>query len=453
MSGIPPGVAAVRTLSIVITVLALLPLVAAARTPDIEASIAYAPQPVQPGQFFDLTVTLENSGDPGVITLEIVEEYPFTVIETQDLDRAQRFTLRNTQTLQFRLRVAPDANDGLTQLRIRYAVDEGAMLEEEFDINIETFDAQVDVTRVEQIPVEMAPGERGEMLLTIQNRADTPLENVDVILDLTDSYDTNANMENMIAVQAMLNARLEEVNRRVAAGLSPLRGATPMGVQSGSREPTAFAAFAPVEMSTHQRLGTLLPGESVQVSFRIQALPNAQSSIHAIPVYINYNDEENNPFHTRVEVPAIINEPSDLLITLKESSLRTTDFAGSVTFSIANRGTSVARSTAVLLNEANYTIITAPETVYLGDIAPGEERTATFEVLPEDDELQLPVTVSYRDAFNQQHADTVTLAHEIINPNYYRDMNYEMMIVWIILGVVILALTLFYVGHLRKVTG
>lgn len=436
-------------------VLLALPLTIAARSPDITVSLnTYSPQPIQPGQTMDLSIEVANSGDPAEqVTLEILEDYPFTVERAQDYERAQGFgPIRNTQTLQFRVSVDEDANDGVTPLRIRYSVDGGATIEETFTINVETFDARIDIIQVRQEPESLAPGQEGTLYLTLTNGADTPLENVDVVLDLTNSYDVDANMENILAVQAMLNARLEEVNRRVAAGLSPLKGATPMGVQEkGSPRPVRFDALAPVGMSNQQRLGRLAPGENVEVAFRVQAMPDAATTIHALPVYVNYNDEENNPFHVRVDVPFVVNEAPTLYVELKESSLRTTDFAGTVTFSIANRGEVPLKYTSIALEESEeYTILTAPSSHYIGTLQPGEEREATFTILPETDEVSLPVALSYRDAYNGEHEEMRTLSHTIINRNYYRDMPYEMMIPWVILAVVVVALTLFYLTHLRR---
>ncbi|MBR9700438.1 hypothetical protein GOV11_01070 [Candidatus Woesearchaeota archaeon] len=441
---------------ILILLVLLLPFAIADPVPDLSVSLLdYTPDPVQPGQAIDLSLEIANSGDPSSEAwVEIVEDYPFTVLPGGDSERAKSLkVVSGTQKLQFRILVDKEAQDGLTPLRVRYGLSRAtsAYEEMEFSIQIETFGARLGVDKVEQIPSRLIPGQQGKLKLTLTNYDDQPLENVDVLLDFTGTHDINTNMDNSIAVQAMINARLEDVNRRIAAGLSPLKGATPMGVQpDGTLPETSFKAIAPVGIGTLMRIGTLDPGASTTITFDVQAIPDVTPGIYAIPLFVNYNDEDNNPFHTKTEIPFVIDMGHDALVQLKSSSLRSTDFAGEVTVLVANRGQGELRYASIELGEGDFTLITAPSEVYLGSLAPGETAEATFMILPETEDLEIPVTLSFRDSFNNMNEVKNTLELEIINKNYYRDMPYEMMLPWIILGLVVLALTAYFLSRLKK---
>lgn len=431
-------------------------VVNAAPLPQVSVSLLdYAPQPVQPGQVMDVYVQLTNDGNPTSNTsLELVEEFPFTIEPTQDYERAKNLgPLVNAQTLHFRVKVSPDAQDGTETLRLRYSINDQNYIEESYDVVINTFDARIDVLSVEQTPKELVPGEEGTIKFELINHDDTALQNIDVTLDFTNSYDSSAIMDNTIAVQAMINSRLEDINRRVASGLSPLTGATPMMVsKSNNGAGLSFSSIAPIDSTNHKSIGRLDPKSGAEVSFKIQALPNVQPGIYALPLYLNYNDEENNPFHLRVDIPVRINMDSELYVQLKESRLRTTDFANKVTFVVANRGLSNIDYLALdFIENDHLKLITAPSSVYLGSLAPGESKEATYLVLPEEENINFTLQANYRDSFNKNHQKDINIPFEIINKNYYKDMSYEMSIVWIILGLVLLGLTIFVVWYLNKV--
>jgi len=296
-------------------ILLALPIFAIAESlPDMEvALLSYDPTPVQAGQTINLYLEVSNKG---TVTknawLEIVEDGPFRIEQTQDVLRAQLLgSLSSPQKLQFRIKIDETAKDGLAPLTVKFGTseDKSNYQEQQFDINIQTFDSSLTIQNIKQIPDELVPGEKGILRLTLTNFDDRPVQNLDIVLDMTNSYDMNRNMNNMLSVQAMINARLEDVNRRIASGQSPLKGATPMmsGTdKEGKRMPLEFHAIAPVDGSTHKRIKEMGAGEKITLEFEIQALPSAHANIYALPVYINYDDENNNPFHTATEIPSSI---------------------------------------------------------------------------------------------------------------------------------------------------
>ncbi len=427
----------------------------ALEAPNLDMTIvSYTPEPVRPGQAFDIVLEISNSGDKtDNVWVEIVEDYPFTVLQGGDYERAKNLrVVSGTQKLQFRVAVDESAQDGLTPLRVRFSDSKIGYREMDFNIQVETFGARIGIDKVKQVPSKLMPGQKGKIYITLTNLDDQPLDNVDTFLDLTNTYDSTSNMDNTLAVQAMINARLEDVNRRIAAGMSPLAGATPMGVSPATKyEDLTFKSIAPVGSTTLKRTGELIPGESVIVEYEIQALPDITPGIYAIGLFVNYNDEDNNPFHTKTELPVTIDMPSEPFVQLKSSSLRSTDFAGDITILLANRGLSDIRYASIeLLDTEQLQLITAPNNVYVGTLNSGESAEATFNVLPHEENLKIPIRVTYRDSYNNAVEIKEDLHLEIINRNYYRDMPYEMMLPWIILGIVFLILTWYFLSRLKK---
>ena len=75
----------------------------------------------------------------------------------------------------------------------------------------------------------------------------------------------------------MINARLEEVNRRVASGLSPLSGPAPMMVMSEgdmSNIITSFDVIATVDSPNQKTIPFISAKSQREVEFDIIALPN-----------------------------------------------------------------------------------------------------------------------------------------------------------------------------------
>ncbi|MFC1648135.1 COG1361 S-layer family protein [Nanoarchaeota archaeon] len=444
-------------LLVMILLINSMPAIADGKSPDLSVTLLdYTPNPVQPGQIVDIVIQIANEG--GVTdgtSLEIIEEYPFTLEHTEDIERAKDLgPVSSRVILQFRLKVDNNAKDGLHSLKVRYwpLGRTDFYSEEVFDINVQTFDAHLDLFKVEQYPKELIPGEQGKLILSLQNHDDKPISNVDINLDLTNSYDININMENMISVQAMINARLEEVNRRVAAGQSPLLGPTPMGLkEDGTPQEIDFKAFAPVGAPNQKTIQNIEGKEIVEAEFDIMALPDISPDVYAIPVYMSYNDEDNNPFHVRVDIPIVVNMEPELYLEMKSTTLRTPDFAGNIVLSVANRGLSELRYvTLELEDDESIQVLTAPESVYLGALGQGDSKEANFTIIAHDKNITIPVKVKYRDSFNQEHEEVRNINFYIINKNYYRDLPYEMWLAWLILGIVILVLTIFYVKHMKK---
>ena len=131
--------------------------------------------------------------------------------------------------------------------------------------------------------------------------------------------------------------------------------------------------------------------------------------------------------------------------------LRSTDFSGEMVIVVANTGLSDLRYVSIELDESDqFTLLTAPSTVYLGNLEPGESAEGVFQIIAEVEDLTLPLKLTFRDSFNKKLTLHKKLDLQIINRNYYRDLPFEMWLAWIILGGVILMVTIYYVRNMTK---
>ncbi len=417
----------------------------------------YVPNPVQPGQEMDVYVQVANRR--GLSTdawLQVVSEYPFTVLPTADVDRAQNLKVLTGNTLQFRIKVANDAKDGIAKLQFRYGTgsEKDDYRKSYFDINIRTFDPILNIEEIQQEPKEIAPGEYGNVSITLKNHGHLTLQNIGVILDLTGKFNPTVNFNNNIAMQSMMNARLQEIDRKVASGESPVTGQVPLVTGQATMEvkQADFTAFTPVGSATQKYLPELQPGESTTITFDVQALPDAKSNIYTTPLYVNYNDKYNNPFMIQGDVGLKINMQPDAYVAIDSSTLRSSFFQGDLVVKVANRGQGELRYATLKLGDSDqYQILTAPQETYLGTLKSGEEKTVTFQLVPKDKgKVTFPFTLAFKDSYNQEHTQAIKLPFNIINREYYKDLPWEWMIVWIVLGGVLLVLVAGYVRNLRK---
>lgn len=421
--------------------------------------LGYQPSPIQPGQEMDLFLQVANRR--GLSTgawLEVIDEFPFHVLSTADIERAQDLKVLQSNRLQFRIKVADDAKDGVAKLQVRYGFGEDHQdyRKTYFDVVVRTFDPVLNIDEIKQEPAEIAPGDYGKVSITLKNYGHLTLQNIATVLDLSGRFDPATNLNNNIAMQASMNARLQEIDRRVASGQSPLMGPTPVVTQEKTLEMRGknldFTAFTPIGTGTQKVITELNPGESKTITFDIQALPDVPSKIYTTPVYVNYNDKYNNPFMIQGDIGLKINMQPDLYVSLDSSTLRSSFFQGDLTVKVANRGQSELRYVTLKLEDSDrYQILTAPQDTYLGTLKPGEEKTSTFQLVPRDKgKVNFPFTLSFKDSYNQEHTRQVELPFNIINREYYKDLPWEWMVTWMVLGVVILVLVAWYLRNLRK---
>jgi hypothetical protein len=143
------------------------------------------------------------------------------------------------------------------------------------------------------------------------------------------------------------------------------------------------------------------------------ALPEADGGIYKIPINITYTDET-GATKTQDDIISLrISSVPNLLAYIESSDITKKVKQGEMNIRIVNRGlTNIKLLTATLGEAEGLTTSTYPE-VYVGDIDSDDYETATYDikVSPLKKQIDIPLTLSFRDATNKEYTEerTVTL--------------------------------------------
>jgi hypothetical protein len=206
-----------------------------------------------------------------------------------------------------------------------------------------------------QTPNEAAPGESVTISMVIENTLNEDVENIQVSLDLS-------------------NPEL------------------PIAPYSGS-----------VETS----IENLDEGDDERVNFRVIVQPGASAGIYKIPVKIFYSIKDNS---TRIEKMGLIglqvNSNTELIVV--SEGLLVKGQESEITLRVVNDGLTDAKFVSISLQEPSGVTINSPLYEYLGNIDSDDFDSIDLKVFVKEDfgsSFSLPVTISYRDALNNEVND------------------------------------------------
>ena len=127
------------------------------------------------------------------------------------------------------------------------------------------------------------------------------------------------------------------------------------------------------------------------------------------------------PTSTRCQdlISVTVNDEPDLMTVVDRSTIYSDDGQGEVTVSITNKGFSEIKFLTVTLAESeSYDILSSAEEVYLGNVDSDDYETATFKLRTHTDGadvVTLPVTLSFKDAMNNEYEVGKNLSLELIS--------------------------------------
>ncbi len=323
------------------------------------ANSKYEPSPAVPGNYVDVWFKVENTGPDTAddMTVEFVPNYPFSLDATTDPVRSiGTLPPYEPYFIKYKVLVDNGALTGQNDIVLRHTPDPDTeiWIEEEFSINVQSDIVSVNIMDVNTVPEELSPGEKGELSFKIKNNADTTLKDISIKLDLN-SMDM---------------------------------------------------PFAPVGSVTEKNIDRLTDDESMDVSFDLITLADADSKIYKVPVVINYKDNTGAQYTKNDIIAILVNSKPELYLNVEESDVISSGKSGEVVLSIANTGISDANYvTMKIIDSDDYSIFGSPMT-YLGNIEPDDFETAAFDIYFEKTEMdKVPVNVEivYKDSYNKQY--------------------------------------------------
>lgn len=345
-------------LAILIGIVALTVISSSYASNGLEITVPkYEPYPVEPGEYFDLWVKVQNVGSETINSAEItiLPSYPFSIDKT-DVSTRTTSSIRSGQEelFKFRVRVDSKAVEGNNKIKIQNQIEGYSPITEDFDVLVQTRDAILSVVSIERSPKSFVPGQISTLNIVFENMADSVLTDISVNLGLTN-------------------------------------GSIP---------------FTTMNTTSERRIYVLDSEEQARVSFDILTLPNAKSQVYKVPVEITYYDNVGTKY-TKDEVLGIVVGGTPVIdVLLDETTIKSSGTAGTVTIELVNRGfTDIKFLTIDVLNSDDFEIISQPK-IYVGDIDSDDTDGVDINLFVKstsNDNIQIPLNMHYFDSNNKEY--------------------------------------------------
>lgn len=335
--------------------------------------LRYSPVPAEPGNIIDVYFVVQNTGGSSAneVKLEFIDNFPFSADNLQDSTKT--FPVipgQESWIARYKARISQDATEGTSYLKVRLTMqDSTASKEYLFPVEIKTNDPVIAIKSVEVSPKNINPGNAATITVTLQNLADSRLKDIAVKLSTQKTVGTT----------------------------------------------TSVLPIAPLFDSLEKRLINLGPGEETQVTYSIIIEPGASSDVYRIPLTVDYSDESGNNYERSDEIGIIINAEPDMQVYLETVDVYKDSQQGDITVKFVNRGLSKLKLvTATLDPSEDFSVLTHSRETYIGNIDSDDYETTTFSIIAKKDTLNIPLTITYLDAFNEKYEKKVTLTANLL---------------------------------------
>jgi len=327
--------------------------------------ISQSPDPVKPGEFFDLKVRVQVLSSAARenfqiknLKIEMIQEYPFSVAENENRLR-DLGTLGGSEArdVTYRIKTASDAADGVNRLRFKYSSDSGGEVEGEgyLSVNVRAIESTLGIASLKSNPERIPAGGEAELELKLKNSATSYMRDVAVKLDLSN---------------------------------------TP---------------FTPMETSSEKRIAGLAPGQEANMNFKIIVDTNAESKPYKIPVVLTYLDDQNNKFSRNDSIGLLVYSEPELDFNIDDSKIFRKGDNGEIIIAVSNIGPSKVKfiNLEALVSE-DYKVI-GNNKIYLGNLDPDDFQTASFKIYAAKSNPKILLKVVYKDAYNKDFFKEVEL--------------------------------------------
>ena len=212
---------------------------------------------------------------------------------------------------------------------------------------INLVDAQIAIKSFEANPEKILPGNKVQLIITLENLGDKDIEDVLVKLDLSQ------------------------------------------------------LPFAPLQSSTEKLIDKIDEDDQVTIYFNLISLANAESQIYKIPIKISYDNISKDSLIS-LEVSA----QAKLDLILGDSEVVKVNDNGKVTLKFINNGLTQIRFLKVTLKESPAYEILSTNSLYIGEVDIDDFETEEFTIIPRIKNPQLTFELNYRDANNNEFTET-----------------------------------------------
>jgi hypothetical protein len=327
-----------------------------------------SPDPVEPGQIFEVSFKVENNGSESKndVILKLMPKFPFTLygdVSTKNIGTLEAGITGNDGVIvKYKLKVDEKAVEGDAELELELKIGEGGRFytNNEFLVDIQTHDAVLDIVSIESTPSQIAPGENGRVSIRVKNSADSLLKDIRFKLDFSEST----------------------------------------------------IPLAPYQSSSERRISQLESSFQNSLTFNVIADPDAQPGLYKIPLNITYNDEKGNKYEIKDLLALSVGEVPKIRAYVKKSDVLQSNSPGKITLEIANAGTTDIKFLELTLPKSDdYELISTSNYIYIGDVDSDDTESEELNIFVNKkvDVLHLPVKLKYFDANNKPFQQQLNL--------------------------------------------
>ena len=328
------------------------------------ASVKYEPYPAEPGKYFDLWIKIQNSGlDKADVKFKLTPKYPFSLDANEAAERtADGLSAGETTLLHYKIRSASTAVEGSTPLDYEAQIG-NARQSSNINIWIQTIDANVDISSVKtQV---LVPGKSTPVEIELENKSDSPMNNIDVKLDLT----------------------------------------------------AATLPFIPINSTTEKKLFFIEPGRKNSIIFNLMALPGASANAYKVPILIKYTDGVGKTYNKTGIIGLIVGSSPDFMVTVSSSDIYSKGI-GNIALKATNRGITDTKLVSANLKPAKEYDVISENNVYLGNIDSDDYETAEYRIRVKKiikGAVPLQLELNYLDANNNRYSEVKEIDLKIVS--------------------------------------
>ncbi|MBU2523408.1 MAG: hypothetical protein KKE23_03920 [Nanoarchaeota archaeon] len=327
------------------------------------SSLRYEPYPVEPNEQFQLWIKIQNIGSIGAkdATCRVVPQTPFSVYQGDSEKSYGLLGTGESAVFDFSLKVDGEAVSGENELIVECTDNpaSGAWMIKEINIQIQTRYPSLNIVNVKTIPEFVEPGNKAQLLITLENMADSSMKDVSVKPDFSS------------------------------------------------------VSLAPYQEMGEQKLRRIAAGEVKDLIFNIVALPDAQGGIYKVPLTVTFTDDLGMAYSLEGTIAIEINSKPDLEIYVDSSELTKSTKTGNIMFKIVNKGLTDIKFLNIKLLDTQKLDVISGDTIYIGNVDSDDFETAEFRVSVGSNEMVFPIEIEYKDINNKIHSEHLNIAYSL----------------------------------------
>lgn len=385
--------------------------------PSLKVSLSkYEPYPAAPGDTVKIwlliqnTASNDNTDTAKNLVVEVIPTEPFSIYNDAYTKTIAILGPKKDYLMDFNLKIDENALQGTNTFKVRIKEsNSNIQIEQNINLFIQSRDTIITIESVDINPKEIQPGSEGTITVKVKNTAPNSLTDLSLKLQL----------------QTILGSNIIDL------------------------------PFAPIESSAEKKIFKLEPGQTAEFTYKIIVYPNAESKIYKIPFTLEYYDILGNKKNKSDFIGVIVNSKPEISVVIDRTDINSDKLAGTISLKIINKGLNDVKFLNVILKENNdYEILSESTTNYIGNLESDDYQTIDYKIAVKKgvSEIELPITIEYRDATNKYYKEEQKITFNILDNKKLGKVNGKGTSLTIIILIIIVALAgfIYYKKRIAK---